>query len=106
MSLQTEARYLKKKSPSPYTIWRFNWPCESLSSGKILRIEVMAAAIIRWSPDNWQTQNDIDTKDTGLGIYVADVDLKNERSGAIKFTFFWKEANHWEEKEYEVKIEN
>ena len=106
MSLQTEGRYLKKKSPSPYTIWRFNWPCDTISSQKKLRIEVKAAAIIRWSADNWQTQNDTETKDTGLGIYVADIDFKKENSTEIKFTFFWKEANRWEEKVFEVKVKN
>ncbi|MEO7834325.1 MAG: hypothetical protein ABIR50_03325 [Ginsengibacter sp.] len=39
-------------------------------------------------------------------LFVADIDFKNEISEEIKFTFFWKEANRWEEKEDGVKIEN
>lgn len=106
MSLQTEARYLKKKSPSPYAIWRFDWQCETISQQKILRIEVMAAATIRWTPDDWKTYRDLETKDTDLGIYIADIDIKKETSGEIKFTFLWKEAKRWEGKNFEVKIEN
>jgi glucoamylase len=104
MSLQTEARYIKKKSPSPYTVWRFDWPCETIAAGKILRIEVMADAMVRWSKDNWETQNDMETRDTGLGIYVAVIECKDEFS-AIRFTFFWKESNHWENKEFFVNID-
>ena len=48
----------------------------------------------------------METKDTGLEIYVADIDFKNENSTEIKFTFFWKEANRWEEKLFEVKVKN
>ena len=104
MSLQTEGRYLKKKSPSPYTIWRFNWPCIDISSEKVLRIEVLAPAIVHWTIDNWETQTDTHTKDTELGIHVADIDLRNEKSGEIKFTFFWKNEKHWENKDFMVKI--
>lgn len=105
MSLQTEGRYLKKNSPSPYTIWRFDWLCEVISKQKILRIEVMAAANVRWSGDNWKTHEDLETKDVGLGIYFADIDIKNAISDEIKFTFFWKDANRWEEKDFLVKID-
>ena len=104
MSLQTEERYLKKKSPSPYTIWRFNWPCTNISSNKVLRIEVLAPAMVHWSLDNWKTQFDINTKDTQLGVYLADIDLKDKNSDEIKFTFLWKEANKWENKDFVVKI--
>ena len=43
---------------------------------------------IFWTNDNLQTSNNIDTKNTGLDIYVADIVLKNENSGEIKFAFF------------------
>jgi glucoamylase len=104
MSFQTEARYLKKKSPSPFTIWRFNWPCTAISSEKKLRIELLSAATVHWSADNWKTSSDIDTKDTGLGIFVADIDLQKVKSKEIIFTFFWKDANKWEDEDFKVKI--
>ena len=104
MSHQTEDRYLKKKSPSPFTTWRFDWPCTEISSGKILRIEVLSAATVHWSDDNWKTSSDFDTTDTGLGILLADIKMKNEKAKEIKFTFFWKDAKKWEEKDFVVKI--
>ena len=104
MSHQTEDRYLKKKSPSPFTVWRFDWPCEVISSNKILRIEVLSAATIRWSADNWKTFSDTLTKNTNLGIFIADINLKQVNATEIKFTFFWKDSDEWEHKNFEVKI--
>jgi glucoamylase len=73
---------------------------------KILRIEVMAATTLRWSSDNWKTHEDLETKDTDLGIYIADIDIKKATSREIKFTFFWKEAKRWEGKDFDVQIVN
>lgn len=64
----------------------------------------MSEADIKWTEDNWQTSNTTPTKNTGLNIYVADIILKNKDSRALKFTFFWKEIDEWEKKDYLVKI--
>lgn len=105
MSLQTEKRYIKNKATSPYTVWRFGWNCNSISSGKRLRIEVMAQATIRFTVNNWQTFKDIETIDTTVGIHLADIDLNQIAANEIIFTFFWKESNHWEEKEFSMTVE-
>jgi len=41
-----------------------------------------------------------------LGIYVADIPCSNSKGKDISFTFFWKQANHWENKNFEIKVEN
>lgn len=104
MSLHTVERYIKNKISSPYVVWRFSWECNSIPSDKKLRIEAQAAALVHWTLDNWNTYSDTDTRDTQLGIHLVDIDLGGQTSGEIKFTFFWKQANHWENKNYEVKI--
>lgn len=104
MSFQTEARYLKRKSPSPFAVWRFDWPLTAISSGKILRIEVLSAATVHWTADNWKTLSDNETKDTGLGLFIADIDWQNVNAKDIKFTFFWKDSHEWENKDFEVTI--
>ena len=104
MSLHARERYINKKSPSPFVVWRFSWHCKNIPKNKNLRIEVMAAALVHWSTDNWKTSKDIETRDTNLGIHVADIDLKKAGSEEIQFTFFWKKANHWENKNYHIPI--
>lgn len=106
MSLQTQERYIKRQTASAYMIWRFDWPCTIISSKKILRIEVLASAVVHWTFDDWQTVDNVETRDTQLGIHVNDIVFGNKQSGEIKFTFFWKEANHWENKDFKVKIES
>ena len=65
----------------------------------------MAEAIVRWTDNNWITWNEAPTKDTGLGIYIADISFNNSKRSNIRFTFFWKQANHWENKDFEIEIE-
>lgn len=104
MSPYVYDRYVTKKTSSPFMVWRFNFPCTIISPEKILRIETQTAAVVHWTADNWETKNDIDTKDTKVGMHIADLDFGKKESGQIKFTFYWKDAKHWENKDFMVKI--
>lgn len=97
-------RYINNKSESAFEVWRFSWPCKNIPKDKNLRIEVLEAATVRWTLNNWKTSHDAETTDTTLGIHYLDINLKKSRSENIEFTFFWKEADHWEDKNYEVPI--
>lgn len=65
----------------------------------------MAPALIHWSLDNWETYTDTETRDNGLGIHLVDIELVNKNAEKILFTFFWKENNWWENKDFEVKVQ-
>jgi glucoamylase len=106
MPALTRERYIEQKTTSPFAVWRFNLQRIEMSSKKILRIEVMAAAIIRWTDDNWKTHNDTETEDTGLGIYLAVIAAQNKKRDSIQFTFFWKEANRWENNNFKITVKN
>jgi len=102
---QTVQRYLKGKTVSPRLTWRFNHKLRSLPPGKILRIELMAPAVIHWTADDWKTCQDIKTIDDGLGIHLADLPTQSLPEGKqIKFTFYWPDAGHWEGKDLMVRI--
>lgn len=105
MPKYTEERYIKEKTSSLFLVWRFNFQQKMISFKQILRIEVLAEAVVRWTDNNWQTYNDVNTKNTGLGVYVADIYSYNSKTCNILFTFFWKEANRWENKDFEIKVE-
>lgn len=106
MPPQTQERYLKQKTASLYTVWRFNNQCKKISSNKKLRIEVMAEAEIHWTNDDWQTKKETLTKDTRLGVFAGEIQIENKNSKNIAFTFFWKEANNWENKNFTLEIED
>jgi glucoamylase len=105
MPPQTVKRYLVDKTVSPRLTWRFNQKLRSLPPGRILRIELLASAVIHWTTNDWQTTQDTHTRDTGLGIYMADLQTGALAEGAqVTFTFYWSDACHWEGADFGVRI--
>jgi glucoamylase len=103
---QTVMRYRVEKRRSVYCEWRFNNKCRTLPSGKVLRIALMAPAKVHWSSDGWRTANDVTTRDTGTGIYVADLPTSDMEGGrSIVFTMFWPGGQHWEGADFSVTIQ-
>ncbi len=102
---QTVQRYQMKKTGSSNTIWRFNHKCRTVMEGKMLRVEALVPASVHWSSDGWRTVNDTPMKDTGLGIYYADLVTKHiPANGLLEFTFFWPVTGNWEDKNYSISI--
>src|SRR6185437_55801 len=104
---QTVQRYLKENIISPRRVWRFNHKLRSLPAGKMLRIETLAPAVIHWSADQWQTVQDITTRDVGLGLHLADLAIQTLPEGAsVQFTFYWPDARRWEGADFAVQVES
>ena len=103
---QTVRRYRVEQRKSVYWEWRFNNKCRTMPSGKNLRIAVMAPAMVHWSDDDWKTSNDITARDTGTGMFVADLpSIPMESGRSIVFTFFWPQAQRWEGADFSVTIQ-
>ncbi|MEX2739097.1 MAG: glucan 1,4-alpha-glucosidase, partial [Candidatus Wukongarchaeota archaeon] len=49
MPPQPVKRYQVDKITSPFAFWRFNHKCSKIPNGKLLRVEVLNPATIRWS---------------------------------------------------------
>ncbi|MCC7242612.1 MAG: hypothetical protein IT180_11855 [Acidobacteria bacterium] len=65
----------------------------------------MAPAVVHWSDDGWQTVHDTSSRDTGAGVYVADLPTAAVPAGGrIEFTFFWPEAARWEGRDFWVAV--
>jgi glucoamylase len=102
---QTVRRYLQEKIGSDRVIWRFDHRRRILSAGEMLRIEVPAPAVVRWTPDGWRTIQQSPTRDTGLGLHIADLET-NElwTEGSIEWTFYWPDADRWEGTNFAVTV--
>jgi glucoamylase len=105
MPLQTVERYVNKQTGSPYAIWRFNHKCREIPEKRILRVETLSSAIVHWSPDGWRTVYDSHTRDSGLGVHIADIPSERYSSGTtLNFTFFWTSVQRWEGTDFEVNV--
>jgi glucoamylase len=104
---QTVKRYRIEKRKAIYWSWRFNNKCKTIPFGKDLRIALLAPATIHWSDNGWQTVHDRETQDSGIGIHFADLPARELQSGRnLVFTFYWKQAQHWEGQDFSVTVES
>ena len=94
-------------APTPTrATWRFTAARPSMPTGRTLRLEVLAPARVRYSTDGGRRWADLDARDTGLGVWVADIPGSDRLSvgGAVQFTFWWPEAGHWEGRDFRVGV--
>jgi glucoamylase len=65
----------------------------------------MEPAVIHWTADDWKTHKDMNTRDAGLKIHMADLPVQSLPAGNhIQFTFYWQDAGHWEGRDFMVRI--
>lgn len=103
---QTAERYLKKKTGTPFAIWRQNNKIKEMAAGKTLRVEVLEQATVHWSADGWKTTLDTPLQDTNLGIYVADLPTEKLPTGAtVEFTLYWKGSERWLGQNFTITVD-
>jgi glucoamylase len=102
---QTVQRYLVDKIGSPYACWRYNHKRRRMAAGQRLRIELAEPGRVHWSADDWQTIDDIETRETGLGPHVADLPTEELLAGAtIRFTFYWLKQGRWAGEDFQIQV--
>jgi glucoamylase len=103
---QTVRRYQKQKVVSPYAIWRFNQKCRAMPAGKIMRLEAAAPFMVRWSADQWRSVHDTESRNTGIGVWLADLPTQDLAAGTeLAFTFSWQGTGRWEGTNFVVRVE-
>ena len=76
-----------------------------MSVGKILRVELMAAATVHWGVGAWEHPADVETRDSGLGVHFADLPTEGLAAGTqVTFTFHWRDNARWEGRDFSVGI--
>jgi glucoamylase len=106
MPPQPVERYQIKKVISTLRSWRFNQKTRSMPAGKKLRIEVLAAARVHWTLDEWRTSQDDDTRESAFGIHLIDLPTQNAAHAArIRFTLYWRDTARWEGMDFAVLID-
>jgi glucoamylase len=63
-------------------------------------------ALVHWSVDGWNSAQDSNARDTGLGTYVLDLPTASLPAGSkATFTFYWTQENRWEGTDFSVIVE-
>ncbi len=99
-------RYRGRVPAATRATWRFTAPRPSMRAGRTLRLELMAPARVHFSLDGGHAWSDLDARDTGLGVWVADVPGSERLSPgqAVDFTFWWPGAERWEGRNMRVEV--
>lgn len=106
MPPQPRQRYQLDGVESCRAIWHLNHKCRRLEAGRILRVELLAAAIIHWSSDGWRVVHDTPTRDGGFGVHFADLDTAELAIGSsVVFTLYWRDDDRWEGVDYRLAID-
>jgi glucoamylase len=101
---QAVERYVRAAlPPARFAVWRFNNKIRAMPSGKVLRIETLASGVVHAGLDGWGRIIDVKTIDTGLGVWIADLDTQTlSIAHHIDFTFYWPDVSRWEGVDYRV----
>jgi glucoamylase len=104
MSPHTMRRYAKKRT-ARCRPWREDCPTASVLAGQALRLDLAEESIVRYTRDDWKTQTDVATSDTGLGLHVADLPTVGiAPGGKLVFTWRRKADEVWRGRDFETRV--
>jgi glucoamylase len=102
---QAVRRYLREKRVARCRPWRPDWRTPTVPTGRCLRLDLPAPALVHWSIDRWQTQSDVQTRDTGLGIHTVDLPTDGLEPGdVIMFTWMDLASGEWLGRDHAVRV--
>lgn len=89
-------RYRGRRPEAECAIWCLHAPIARFAAGKPLVLAVPRSARVRWCINGWQNLADGDTRDTGLGLHVYELDsVALAEARQIDFTFQWRDTQEW-----------
>jgi glucoamylase len=99
-------RYCGRPPAAVRATWRFTAPRPTVPAGRPLRLELMAPARVHYSLDGCATWSDLDARDTGLGVWVADIPGSERlpQGGGVDFTIWWPDSCTWEGRNLRVSV--
>jgi len=98
-------RYRHGKHQARCRPWREDCPVAEIPPGRALRLDFAEPAIVLYTRDDWRTQVEAETKDTGLGLFVAEIGTEG-MTACQRVVFTWRnpETGAWRGRNFEVAI--
>jgi len=105
MPPHTARRYLAKKRTARCRPWREDSPALTVLAGQALRLDLPDESIIRYTRDDWKTQAEVATNDTGLGLHIAELPTAGiAPGGKLVFTWRRKADEVWRGRNFEARV--
>lgn len=98
-------RYGSKPSESNLEIWTFRYPTPVMRPGKTVRVFARRSFHLRLSLDNWSTHTDFEAEAVPLGLSCVDVQVPEQQTKPVRFTFFWTDSHEWHGADYSIRVE-
>ena len=100
-------RYRGVRPEAKRDMWGPRYHLRHIRAGTELTIALLAPARVHFGINGWNHVDDVETNDTGLGVFAAELPTAHLAGGdSIQFTFFWSDEARWEGRDYEVLISN
>ena len=98
-------RYGGRRPPITRAIWSQAAPITTIPAGVPLLVALADSANVIWSADGWGAISDVPTRDSGLGLHVAELATSKLAPGA-KFEFtFHRASGEWAGRNFAVQVE-
>jgi glucoamylase len=106
MPPQPYHRYVRNTPAPAPIVWRMKSETLRITTGRVLRLEFLEPALVRWSSTNWTTAADSNADATGLGTYICDLPTQMSAEGSIfVFTVYWAQKGCWSDRNFRVSLE-
>jgi glucoamylase len=97
--------YRARRPQTTRALWCEQAPVSRMQTGERLLVCLHEPAIVHWGIDGWQQVSDAPTRDSGLGLHVAQLPSWRLRSGqCIDFTFRRIDGGEWAGQNWRVCV--
>jgi glucoamylase len=98
-------RYQQKRESSTRLVWSHAHRIRSLPRGRTLRVQLRRRGTVLWTSNGWASSHPVESRDTGLGCWVADLPTQDVAPGAsVEWTATYADGR-WEGGNYGLTVE-
>ncbi|HQU15707.1 MAG: glycosyl hydrolase [Chromatiales bacterium 21-64-14] len=98
-------RYQGRRPAVEFAIWLPQAPIRTLPAGTRLWVCAANPVSVHWGVDGWGDIQDTLARDTGLGLYTAELDTRALQPGQrVQFTLRDVRGGQWADHDYEVDV--
>ena len=98
-------RYEGRRPAIARAVWTEAAPISRIPAGVPLSVGINDPARVRWTGDGWRTVEEIDTRDVGIGLHVAELETVRLAAGArIELTFERTANGEWAGRNFEIDV--